>query len=692
MIRQHIFRTILFAIIGLVLGFIYLSTAPKVYEGRTQLVIGTQAQNSGRYYQSNMKEDVAAILQAGLATNPVTEAQILRGEGVFRAAIEMVAIQANKPELRRQADELYDMYDVVGSPESSDVLVRARAYTPELATAIANAAAVAYNDRRQRTQRETVAEALTYLQNQITAERENLKQSETRFKEKKEELGLPDVNTNVGQDIEYQSQLRGSIDNAKAELAGAEKSIAELNSEIAAQPVFEAGEESEQKRGTLQALENQLAELERQRQAALVQYFEDSDTVKYLNASIASVKKQIADLKKLGFEDLGTLKRPNQIRKALESQLATTKVARQSIAERVRNLEVVYNNITTKLGQVPASVQDLTELARDSSLKEQNYRQLMIQYEDLKNRSETGVKPAGIVYSAIEDPYPVLPRPVLVYVVAILGGAILGLLVSFAVEGMRLRIYSSSQLQELTGLPVAGVVHDLPGPTARKLLTSVREPNPMISESYRFMAFSAMSNKGSGPKKILLTGIDNNAGCSTTAAQFATALAQAGSRVMLVDCALEDPAITKVFGLEQSSGVSDILGQTQLPQPDSIPGSDTATPNLRVLGAGTEGRSAIKVAASQNINGMIGALAGHCDLLVLDSMPCLSSSDAARLVPYVDEVYLVVNAKTANMRNVAAAIDVLTLASAASVKFIFTKGSRGEEAVMKQANLASVRV
>lgn len=89
---------------------------------------------------------------------------------------------------------------------------------------------------------------------------------------------------------------------------------------------------------------------------------------------------------------------------------------------------------------------------------------------------------------------------------------------------------------------------------------------------------------------------------------------------------------------------------------------------------------------------MIGALAGHCDVLVIDSMPCLSSSDAARLVPYVDEVYLVVNAKTANMRNVAAAIDVLTLASAASVKFIFTKGSRGEEAVMKQANLASVRV
>lgn len=692
MIRQHIFRTILFAIIGLAIGFVVLQTSPKIYEGRTQLIIGSQAQNNGRLYNSTMSEDVAAILQAGLATNPVTEAQILRGEGVFRQAIEDVATKTGNTALRAQAEDLYAMYDVVGSAESSDVLVRVRAYSPDMATEIANAAATAYNNRRQITQREAVAKALTYLQGQIDLEKANLTASETKFKEKKQELGLPEVGANITRDIEYQAQLRSNIDSAKAELAALDRSIGELNAEIATRPMTEPGDQSEQKTGTLQGLENQLAELERQKQAALVQYYEDSDSVKFINASIVSVKKQIADLKKAGFEEYVKTKRPDQIRKTLEAQLSAAKISQTAIRERISNLESVYSAQTAKVNQIPESAQVLTEIARDVSLKEGNYRRLMVQFEDLKNRTEATANAAGIVYAAVPDPDPVLPRPSLVYLISILGGAILGLLISFAVEAMRLRIYSSSQLQELTGLPVAGVVHDLPGPTARKLLTSVREPNPIVSESYRFMAFSAMSNKGEGTKKILLTGIDNNAGCSTTAAQFATALAQAGSRVMLVDCALEDPSISKVFGLEQSSGVSDILGQTQLPQPDAVPGSDTATPNLRVLGAGTEGRSAIKVAASQNINGMIGSLAGHCDMLVIDSMPCLSSSDAARLVPYVDEVYLVVNAKTANMRNVAAAIDVLTLASAASVKFIFTKGSRGEEAVMKQANLASVRV
>ncbi len=692
MIRQHIFRTILFAIIGFAIGFAYLQMAPKVYEGRTQLIIGNQTQNNGRFYPTTLSDDVAAILQSGLATNPLTEAQILRGEGVFRQAIERVIAETGNTSLRQQADDLYNMYDVAGTSESSDVLVRVRAYSPESATAIANSVALAYNDRRQITQREAVAEALTYLEGQIQQEEKNLKASETKLKQKKEELGLPEVTTNVARDIDYQVQLRSQIDSAKAELAGLERSISEINTQMSARPKVEPGDQSEQKRGTLQTLENQLADLERQKQAALIQYYEDSDTVKFLNASIASVKKQIADLKKSGFEEYVSTTRPDSIRKSLENQLASAIISRESVEQRIRNLESVYSAHSAKVSRVPESVQVLTELGRDAQLKESNYRRLMTMYEDLKNRTETTAKSAGIVYQATPDQNPVLPRPDLIFVVAVLGGAILGLLISFAVEAMRLRIYSSSQLQELTGLPVAGVIHDLPGPTARKLLTSVRESNPIVSESYRFMAFSAMANKNGTQKKILLTGIDNNAGCSTTAAQFATALAQAGSRVMLVDCALDDASITRTFGLEQTSGVSDILSQTQLPQPDASPGADTATPNLRVLGAGTEGRSAIKVAPSQNINGMIGALSSHCDMLVIDSMPCLASSDAARLVPYVDEVYLVVNAKTANMRNVAAAIDVLTLASAASVKFVFTKGSRGEEAVMKQANLASARV
>lgn len=692
MIRQHIFRTILFAIIGLAIGFAYLQLAPKVYEGRTQLVIGTQYQNNMRMSSSIMSEEVSSILQSGLATNPITEAAIIRGEGVFRQAVEDVATKTGNTAIRMQADDLYLMYDVVSSPDSSDVLVRARAYSPEIATELANAVAMAYNNRRQMTQREAVAKAMTYLQGQIDLESGFLKESETKYKEKKEELGLPEIGANVTRDIEYQAQLRANIDSANAELAAAEKSIAELNAEIARRPEFETADQYDQKRGSLVSLESQLAELERQKQAALVQYYEDAESVKFLNASIASVKKQMAEITKSGGMDTMTKStRPDGLRRTLESQLSITRVNRDATRQRVAELQRTYDLHTAKVNQLPASFQVLTELARDVSLKEANYRRLMMQYEDLKNRTEATADAAGIVYPAIQDTEPVLPRPVLVYVVSVLGGAILGLLISFAIEAMRLRIYSSSQLQELTGLPVAGVVHDLPGPTARKLLTSVREANPMVSESYRFMAFSAMSKNG-GQKKILLTGIDDNAGCSTTAAQFATALAQAGSRVMLADCALEDPTITKVFGLEQSSGVSDILSQTQLPQPDSIPGSDTEVPNLRVLGAGTEGRSAIKVAASQNINGMIGALSSHCDVLVIDSMPCLASSDAARLVPYVDEVYLVVNAKTANMRNVAAAIDVLTLASAASVKFVFTKGSRGEEAVMKQANLASVRV
>src|SRR5690606_1976371 len=141
---------------GAAIGFAYLYFAPKVYEGRTQLVIGTQYQNNMRISNSVMSEEVTSILQSGLATNPITEAQIIRGEGVFRQAIEDVAVKTGNTDIRMQADDLYLMYDVVSSPDSSDVLVRARAYSPEIATELANSVALAYNNRRQMTQREAV--------------------------------------------------------------------------------------------------------------------------------------------------------------------------------------------------------------------------------------------------------------------------------------------------------------------------------------------------------------------------------------------------------------------------------------------------------------------------------------------------------------------------------------------------------
>ena len=692
MIRQHIFRTILFALIGFGVGIAILAFTKKVYEGRAQLVVGTQAQNAARIYGSTLNEDVATILQSGLAMHPTTEVMIIRGEGVFRQALEKVATERNMPELRGQADELYELYDVVASQEATEVLVRARAYDADTAVALANGVADAYNERRQASQREAVSRALNYLEGQIAQEKNDLRESEVRLKDMKQELGLPEVNANIRADVEYQSQLRANLDTAKAELAAVEKSVGEIDAAMRGRPKNEPADYSEQKSGTLISLENTLAELSRQRQSALVHYYEDADAVKLIDGQIASVRKQIADLKKAGFENMITVTRPDQIKKSLEARLADAKVARQAVQERVNAIQAVYDQQNAKVNQVPESVLRLTEVAREVDLKENNYRRLMVQYEDLKNRTETTARAAQIVYQAVPNPIPVLPKPILVYVVSVLGGAIFGLLLSFAIEAMRLRIYSSSQLQEVSGLPVAGVVHDLPSPTARRLLSSIREPNPVVSESYRFLAFSAMSSRDGTSRKVLITGIDDNAGASTTAGQFATALAQAGSRVVLADCALEDPTLTKVFGLEQKSGVSDILSQTQLPSPDSVPGSDTAVPNLRVVGAGTEARNAIKVATAQNISGMIGALASHGDVLVIDTLPCLVSSDAARLVPYVDEVYLVVSAKTANMRNVAAAIDVLTLASAASIKFIFTKGNRAEESVMKQAGLASARV
>ncbi len=72
------------------------------------------------------------------------------------------------------------------------------------------------------------------------------------------------------------------------------------------------------------------------------------------------------------------------------------------------------------------------------------------------------------------------------------------------------------------------------------------------------------------------------------AANLAIVAAQSGGQTILVDADLRKPVMQKRFGLEQVTGLSDLLADTAL-SPEKISGALQATfvPGLHVLGAGT---------------------------------------------------------------------------------------------------------
>ena len=88
-------------------------------------------------------------------------------------------------------------------------------------------------------------------------------------------------------------------------------------------------------------------------------------------------------------------------------------------------------------------------------------------------------------------------------------------------------------------------------------LDSVRSSG---AEAYRALRTSILlSSADLQPQVLLVTSPGKSEGKTSTAANLAAVMAQAGNRVLLVDCDLRKPKLHKMFGLDRSQGLSNLL-------------------------------------------------------------------------------------------------------------------------------------
>ena len=91
-------------------------------------------------------------------------------------------------------------------------------------------------------------------------------------------------------------------------------------------------------------------------------------------------------------------------------------------------------------------------------------------------------------------------------------------------------------------------------------LVTVYDPSGAASEAYRMLRtnlFYALID--SPPKIIVLTSANIGEGKSTTTANLSVTLAQADKRVLTLDCDLRSPRLHRMFEVNNTRGLVDIL-------------------------------------------------------------------------------------------------------------------------------------
>jgi capsular exopolysaccharide synthesis family protein len=142
-------------------------------------------------------------------------------------------------------------------------------------------------------------------------------------------------------------------------------------------------------------------------------------------------------------------------------------------------------------------------------------------------------------------------------------------------------------------------------------------------------------------RSIVVTSGSPGEGKSTTAANLAIVMAQAGKRVVIIDSDLRRPIQHKILSVGNNRGLTTALLDNETPVTFHL--QNTKIKGLRVLSSGPIPPNPAEILSSQRMSQLIQELYDEADILVFDTPPVLTVTDAAVLSPQVDGTLFVVH-------------------------------------------------
>jgi succinoglycan biosynthesis transport protein ExoP len=209
----------------------------------------------------------------------------------------------------------------------------------------------------------------------------------------------------------------------------------------------------------------------------------------------------------------------------------------------------------------------------------------------------------------------------------------------FGIDALDNTLKNPEEVRAKFGLGVLGVIAAHTSPEGRPV--ALDQPRSPVAEAFRALRTNVLySSVDVRLRRVLITSPTPQDGKTTISSNLAVAFAQDEKRVVLIDADLRRPQQHKRFGLPNKAGLSEIalrgldgLGQTV---------QETGVAGLRVLTSGALPPNPAELLGSRKMGEIIDCLLEESDLVLIDTPPVLSVTDAAALAPNVDGVILVV--------------------------------------------------
>ncbi|HEV7734239.1 MAG TPA: polysaccharide biosynthesis tyrosine autokinase [Candidatus Binatia bacterium] len=301
-------------------------------------------------------------------------------------------------------------------------------------------------------------------------------------------------------------------------------------------------------------------------------------------------------------------------------------------------------------------------LRRDADTAHALHQSLLTQQLQTAVTSELAASNVRVVERSELPAGPSSPNVPLNLVLGVLGGLGLAVGAAFACEYFDSSLKSGEEVEDLLQLaPLATIpnfamarrsaaklglgaraggaapqIGEGPGPE----LVVLHEPWSVVSEAFRGLRTAVLFSAANAPPRVILvTSAGAGEGKTVSSLNLATTLADAGSRVLLVDVDLRRPSCHRVLRIENERGLSSVLAG-QVTFADAC--RHLEAPRLDFVPAGPTPPNPAELVGSQRMRDLLAELRGQYDYVILDSPPTLPVTDSVVLAREVDGVVLVV--------------------------------------------------
>lgn len=535
-------------------------------------------------------------------------------------------------------------------PVSNSRLVRIHfdATEPGIAARVANQYAQAFIASNIERRFEASAYAKQYLEERLADLKERLEASErelVRFAEKEQIVSLGEDRPSLS------AQNLGDL-NALLATAQDERIRSEAQWRQAAAGDIEALPDVVANQ-LVQSLKQTRAGLEAQYQEKLSRFKPDYPEMQQLRRQIEGIDRQVS-------REMGNL------RAAINSRYQASLTQETMLRSRIRGLQDDVLDLDNR------SIQ-FNILRREAVTNQELYDGLLQRYKEIGVAGGIGANNISVVDRAEIPGAPFKPNLVKNMFMALVVGSLLALLTAMLLHYLDRRIRTPSALATLTGLPVFGIIPELPrGQTPAQASEDPRSP---FSEAYRSVRTALQFATPQGlPRSLLITSPASEEGKTTSARELAHNVALLGKRVVLVDADLRNPSLHKLFARPNEVGFSSVLADAA--PVDSVI-QDSGHPGLSLITSGPLPPNPPELLGGEGLADMLAWLGARFDMVILDGPPVMGLADAPLLAHQAQATVVVVMAQSSRTDAVSAALQRLRSAQARVLGTLFTHWDTG---------------